>query len=281
MRTFRKRLADPSLAISCAALVVALCGGGIAAAETLGRNSVGTDQVINRSLLAVDFKAGELPKGEKGERGPRGLTGPAGAVGKTGPVGPGGSPGADGAVGPQGPTGPTGPTGATGPAGLAGSLSSEYAYVYNRASTNVFAGVAIPFSHTGAMSSGMSYAAGELTISVPGTYEIQFGVTAITGGTAGIYVNGVLRDDSLIGFDHSVGLRTVTETDSAGNTVTVSGESFWDRLPARGQLLVVVTGTTTTVSVRLPSMQFSPTLLSSTGGGAQDVNASLLVTRLG
>jgi hypothetical protein len=287
MKAHRRKLADPSLVISCMALVVALCGSGVAVAETLGVDTVGTAQVINRSLLAEDFKTGELPKGPKGPKGDKGSRGARGAEGEVGPEGSAGADGAPGAAGAPGATGttgatgPTGLTGATGPTGPAGSLSSEYAYVYNRASTTVNPGVAVPFSNTGTMSSGMSYAAGELTISVPGTYEIQFGVTATTGGTAGIYVNGTLRDDSLIGIDHSVGLRTVTETDSGGDTVTVSGESFWDRLPARGQLILVVTGTTTTVSLRFPTTQFSNVSLGTTGGGAQDVNASLLVTRLG
>jgi hypothetical protein len=69
-------------------------------------------------------------------------------------------------------------------------------------------------------------------------------------------------------------------TDSGGDTVTVDGSTFWDTLPARGQRLLVVTGTTTTVSLRLPG-QSGSVFLASSGGGAQDVNASLLVTRIG
>ena len=44
-------------------------------------NSVGTQQVINGSLRAVDFKPGQLPRGPKGDRGPQG---PQGAVGPSG-----------------------------------------------------------------------------------------------------------------------------------------------------------------------------------------------------
>jgi hypothetical protein len=62
------------------AVFVALGGGAYAA--TLAKNSVGTPQlksnavisskVKNRSLLAVDFKAGQLPKGPKGDKGDTG-----------------------------------------------------------------------------------------------------------------------------------------------------------------------------------------------------------------
>ena len=76
------------------ALFVALGGTGYAAA-TLPRNSVGHNQmkknavtsrnVKNRSLLSVDFKSGQLPKGATGATG---ATGPAGPAGPTGPAGP-------------------------------------------------------------------------------------------------------------------------------------------------------------------------------------------------
>src|SRR6266567_2563381 len=70
-----------------------------AAATLLPSNSVGTKQVIDHSLLKVDFKAGQLPRGLRGLRGPRGLQGPQGAQGLQGPAGP------------QGPPGPKGDTG--------------------------------------------------------------------------------------------------------------------------------------------------------------------------
>jgi hypothetical protein len=83
------------------ALVVALGGTGYAAAE-LAKNSVGTKQlqknavtskkVDNGSLLAKDFKAGQLPQG---------------------PAGPAGAPGAPGAQGPAGPLVDTLPSGKT------------------------------------------------------------------------------------------------------------------------------------------------------------------------
>jgi hypothetical protein len=81
--------------LSATALVVAVFGVtplGEAAREQLApRNSVGTAQlrtnavisskVRNRSLLAVDFRLGQLPRGPAGPQGPVGPQGPAGAPG--------------------------------------------------------------------------------------------------------------------------------------------------------------------------------------------------------
>jgi hypothetical protein len=92
-------------------------GGGAYAAFKLPKNSVGTKQlkanavnsakVKNRSLLARDFKAGQLPAG------------PAGLQGATGPQG------APGAPCPAGDANCKGPTGPTGPAGLGGGATTE------------------------------------------------------------------------------------------------------------------------------------------------------------
>jgi hypothetical protein len=81
--------------IGLLALCIALSGTAYAA--TLPRNSVGGPQlkrnavtsakVKNRSLLARDFKAGQLPRGPRGPRGPqgeRGLQGLQGLPGATG-----------------------------------------------------------------------------------------------------------------------------------------------------------------------------------------------------
>ena len=91
--------------------VFAALGGGAYAAATLPKNSVGAAQLTKNavtspkvkdgSLLAKDFKAGQLPKGDQG---PKGDTG---------------APGAKGDKGDKGDTGP-----ATGPAG--GDLTGSY-----------------------------------------------------------------------------------------------------------------------------------------------------------
>jgi hypothetical protein len=86
------------IVLSVTALAVAVLGAtpvGEAAADlVIARGSVGTAQlkngavtsvkVKNRSLLAVDFRRGQLPAG------------PAGPPGPVGPVGPGGPPGVSG-----------------------------------------------------------------------------------------------------------------------------------------------------------------------------------------
>lgn len=88
--------------IGLLALFVALSGTSYAAV-TLPRNSVGTAQlkanavtsakVKDRSLLAKDFKAGQLPAGAQG---PQGTQGPKGDKGDQGPKGDAGARGAPG-----------------------------------------------------------------------------------------------------------------------------------------------------------------------------------------
>ena len=102
LRTLRSRLTYANTVASIA-LFVAL-GGGAYAATKLPAGSVGAKQiranavtsahVKNRSLLAEDFKLGQLP---------------AGSAGAPGPAGPAGAPGATGATGPPGPPGTSGP----------------------------------------------------------------------------------------------------------------------------------------------------------------------------
>jgi hypothetical protein len=88
--------------VACLALTAALAGTSVAAVSVLApRNSVGSAQVVDFSLLKKDFRPGQIPAGA---RGPRGLTGARGPIGATGPVGPAGAAGAAGAVGPAGPS---------------------------------------------------------------------------------------------------------------------------------------------------------------------------------
>lgn len=115
---------------STMALVIVL-GGTSYAAVTLPKNSVGnkqlrpnavtTEKVRDRSLLARDFKIGELAGGTQGPAGPTGPAGPAGPAGAAGPAGP---------ASPQGETGATGATGPTGPTGPEGDPGTARAYAY-------------------------------------------------------------------------------------------------------------------------------------------------------
>jgi hypothetical protein len=96
MKAISKRLPTPAMLVACVALVVSL-GGVSYAAGVLPKNSVGTAQlqkkavtgakVKNRTLTAVDFKAGQLPAGPQGPAGPEGPRGDTGAAGQPGPAG--------------------------------------------------------------------------------------------------------------------------------------------------------------------------------------------------
>lgn len=78
---------SPALVVAVLALVVAF-GGTSYAALSIGKNSVGAKQlrknsvrsgkVADGSLLARDFKAGQLPAGPQGAPGAQGDAGPAG-----------------------------------------------------------------------------------------------------------------------------------------------------------------------------------------------------------
>jgi hypothetical protein len=102
MRSLFRR-PSPALVVACIALGVALGGTGYAqvklprnsvgalqlkngavTAPKLARSSVTTTAVANRSLLAADFAAGQLPAGPEGPAGPAGSAGPAGPAGPAG-----------------------------------------------------------------------------------------------------------------------------------------------------------------------------------------------------
>jgi collagen triple helix repeat protein len=106
LRHFRRNF------VSYLALFVAL-GGTSYAAVRLPSNSVGSLQITknaissskvrDKSLLARDFKPGQLPAGKPGDTGP---AGPQGAQGPQGAKGPAGAPGRKGDTGSPGPAGP-------------------------------------------------------------------------------------------------------------------------------------------------------------------------------
>ena len=117
----RVRRPTYSEVVATAALFIALGGVSYAAIKVpndsvgtkqLKKNAVTSKKVKNRSLLAADFKAGQLPSGPAGPTGSAGQTGEAGEKGATGLRGPTGSTGTAGEIGPTGETGATG-SGAT------------------------------------------------------------------------------------------------------------------------------------------------------------------------
>jgi hypothetical protein len=74
-----KKLPPPALVVAMIALFVAFSGTGYAAVK-IARNSITSIHVKDRSLLAKDFKSGQIPRGPAGAAGPAGPTGPAGAA---------------------------------------------------------------------------------------------------------------------------------------------------------------------------------------------------------
>jgi hypothetical protein len=95
LRKITSRLTYSNVMATIAVFVV--LGGGAYAAVTMPRNSVGRAQlkanavtsskVKNRTLLARDFKAGQLPKGAKGPKGDKGDRGDKGDKGDKGDTG--------------------------------------------------------------------------------------------------------------------------------------------------------------------------------------------------
>lgn len=95
----RLQMRRPSAAmvVACLALLVALGGTSYATVLNVPKNSVGTvhlkknavisAKVKNRSLLAVDFKLGQLPSGPPGPKGDKGDKGDKGEKGDTGATG--------------------------------------------------------------------------------------------------------------------------------------------------------------------------------------------------
>jgi hypothetical protein len=109
------RLGIVAVAIASAgatAFAVGLQPTSATKATAIPPDSVGSSQVINHSLRAIDLANGVLTSGPRGPAGERGPTGAAGAVGPQGPAGPAGAPGATGSQGPAGPKGPKGDDGA-------------------------------------------------------------------------------------------------------------------------------------------------------------------------
>jgi hypothetical protein len=91
------RKPSPAMVVACLALFVALTGTSVAVVNVLPKNSVGTAQlkkdavvsskIKDASLKAVDFAAGQLPKGATGPTGATGAAGPKGEVGPKGDSG--------------------------------------------------------------------------------------------------------------------------------------------------------------------------------------------------
>jgi hypothetical protein len=196
------------MVVASVALLAALGGTSVAAISNVPLFSVGTPQlksnavvsskVKNRSLLAVDFKQGQLP------RGPRGFRGPAGA------------PGQDGAPGPAGPAGATGPTGPAGP-------GAKWAHV--RADGTILAqsgGISVT-SHPSAGTYILDFGSaitGKLVVGSAGVRDAAFRGTVMAGPCGGPPEGFACPS----GNDTS---HAVVFTNNASNTALVDVASFY------------------------------------------------------
>ena len=134
--------------VASLALFVALSGGAYAALK-LPKNSVTTVQVKNGSLLAKDFRKGQL---KRGTRGPQGAQGSEGIKGIQGIAGAPGAPGKDGAQGIPGQDGSAkaygyiSGQGTVGPSAHGITSANVTAHLANRASEYCIDG--LPFTPT-------------------------------------------------------------------------------------------------------------------------------------
>lgn len=145
--------------------------------------------------------------------------GATGATGATGPTGPTGATGADGAVGP---IGLTGATGATGTAAL-----SAYGTFVSTTPRVISVGGAIPLDAALSTTSGLSFTAGDTTVTAQtaGVYQVVYSVrsTVGVGATVQLLVNGTAVPNSSMSVVVDVGQRSgfATLTLSENDTVAI------------------------------------------------------------
>jgi hypothetical protein len=176
--------------VAVTALAVAVLGstpiGHAAARFVVPKNSIGATQikkdavtglkVKNGTLVAADFKAGQLPvgpQGPKGDTGAAGAQGLKGEAGAQGPKGDKGDAGAQGIAGPKGDKGDPGTPGAAGAAGFSGweKVDSQYTVMAPGGVNGMTAQCS-----AGKTALGGGYYTSGATIAV--TYSGPYGVTA-------------------------------------------------------------------------------------------------------
>ena len=195
--------------------------------------------------------------GPIGPQGPAGETGPAGATGPAGPQGPQGVAGPVGATGPQGPVGETGPVGPEGPAGTVLAYADFYALMPPDNATTVAAGEDVQFPQDGPNSgTGISrISADSFNLAEPGTYLVQFLVTAGEGGQLILTLNGTDLPYTVVGREAS-----------AAQIV--------------GMALVTTTTADSVLTVRNPEGTAPPLTLTPSAGGTRPVSAQLVILQL-
>jgi hypothetical protein len=211
--------------------------------------------------------------GPQGLQGVQGTTGAAGSQGPTGSNGATGGVGPDGAVGPQGPTGSTGPAGpqgltgsngAQGPTGSAGATGatgtnglSEYGYIYNRGAQVVALEADVVFDGNGVKTPGITHAPNttQIVVTTPGDYKVSFSVSGVEPSQMALFRNGAPLTDTVYGSGAG------TQHDDGQTIVSLAAG---DALTLRNH--------TSSAAVTLQTLA---------GGTQTNVNASVVIERLG
>jgi hypothetical protein len=163
-----------------------------------------------------------------------------------------GQSGVTGETGATGVAGPTGATGATGP----GAGSTNYGYIYNTAAGVVALEAPVLFSSNGPLS-GITHAPGNAGISVTnaGVYEVTFSVSGVEPAQFAVFRNGAAVPETTYGSGAG------TQQDNGQAIVTLSS----------GDVLTLVNH----------SSAAAVTLQTLAGGTQTNVNASVVITKLG
>lgn len=258
-----------ALVIAASALGLAGCSPAVQGANGIdGTNgSSGSDGApgLDGAPATLGAQGDTGPTGARGltgATGPRGLTGATGATGPSGGV-PGtngtngidGTDGADGAIGPAGAKGDKGDKGDTGDAGAA--AVSDYAFIRSTAAQVIAIDADVAFNGNGAMTSAVTHAPGStvVVLNQAGTYAVWFSVSGVEPSQFALTINGVAIDDSRYG-------------SGAGTQLTTG-------------MTIVTVAVGDVLTLRNSSSAAAVTLQTLAGGTETNINASLLIQKLG
>jgi len=142
------------------------------------------------------------------------------------------------------------------------AASPQYAYIYDLSPLDlpatIGAGTDVPFAHNGPMSSGITHVPtnGNITITTPGVYRIEFIASVSEPGQLELTQNGVAISSTIYG--------------RAAGTSEISGQAT----------LTVAAGDVITLrnpTGNSPALTFTPFA----GGGQPDVSASITIEQVG
>jgi hypothetical protein len=194
--------------------------------------------------------------GAQGPTGPTGADGATGSTGSTGTTGSTGIAGSTGSTGAQGPTGPTGSAGSTGATGATGASGlPTYAYIYNTDGEAVALQADVNFDFSGPLNGFTHPTPATLVVGTTGVYRVEFILSVVEPNQFALTRNGVAVPEGIYG--------------SGAGTQTNAG-----------QLIVTLTAGDV-LTLRNHTSAAAATMQIIAGGTEANVNASLLVERVG